>query len=113
VPPELPGTPQACQKSTIAGIRCAKRSRQAPRASAQVRHGVGAEREGTNNVPVAAPVLPDLNVWLALSWANHRHSEAAWTWFSQRENDRFSFAGLRVGFENDRHLTFAYTIAYI
>ena len=34
VPPELPGTPQACQKSIIAGIRCAKRSRQAPRAAA-------------------------------------------------------------------------------
>jgi hypothetical protein len=22
--------------------------------------------------------LPDLNVWLALSWANHMHSEEAW-----------------------------------
>jgi toxin-antitoxin system PIN domain toxin len=26
--------------------------------------------------------LPDLNVWLALSWADHRHSPAAWDWFS-------------------------------
>jgi hypothetical protein len=29
--------------------------------------------------------LPDLNVWLALSWANHRHSDAAWAWFSRQE----------------------------
>jgi len=29
--------------------------------------------------------LPDLNVWLALSWANHMHSDAAWTWFSRQE----------------------------
>lgn len=35
--------------------------------------------------------LPDLNVWLALSWANHMHSQAAWSWFSRRENDRFLF----------------------
>jgi toxin-antitoxin system PIN domain toxin len=38
--------------------------------------------------------LPDLNVWLALSWANHMHSEAAWTWFSHREDDRFFFCRL-------------------
>jgi toxin-antitoxin system PIN domain toxin len=38
--------------------------------------------------------LPDLNVWLALSWANHMHSGAAWTWFSQREDDRFFFCRL-------------------
>jgi toxin-antitoxin system PIN domain toxin len=35
--------------------------------------------------------LPDLNVWLALSWANHMHSDAAWTWFSRREDSRFLF----------------------
>jgi hypothetical protein len=38
--------------------------------------------------------LPDLNVWLALSWANHMHSGAAWTWFSQQEDDRFFFCRL-------------------
>ncbi len=35
--------------------------------------------------------LPDLNVWLALSWANHRHSDLAWAWFSRQEDDRFCF----------------------
>jgi toxin-antitoxin system PIN domain toxin len=35
--------------------------------------------------------LPDLNVWLALSWANHMHSAAAWTWFSQQADNRFFF----------------------
>jgi toxin-antitoxin system PIN domain toxin len=35
--------------------------------------------------------LPDLNVWLALSWANHRHSEAAWKWFSGQGDNRFYF----------------------
>jgi toxin-antitoxin system PIN domain toxin len=35
--------------------------------------------------------LPDLNVWLALSWANHAHSQAAWTWFSRQEKGRFVF----------------------
>jgi toxin-antitoxin system PIN domain toxin len=35
--------------------------------------------------------LPDLNVWLALSWANHMHSDAAWAWFSRQEDDRFFF----------------------
>jgi toxin-antitoxin system PIN domain toxin len=35
--------------------------------------------------------LPDLNVWLALSWANHRHSDAAWTWFSRQNDNRFFF----------------------
>jgi uncharacterized protein len=38
--------------------------------------------------------LPDLNVWLALSWANHMHSETAWTWFSRQEDDRFFFCRL-------------------
>jgi toxin-antitoxin system PIN domain toxin len=38
--------------------------------------------------------LPDLNVWLALSWANHRHSDAAWNWFSRQEDDRFFFCRL-------------------
>jgi toxin-antitoxin system PIN domain toxin len=43
--------------------------------------------------------LPDLNVWLALSWANHIHSDAAWDWFSRREHDtcffcRFTQIGL-------------------
>src|SRR5208283_2781505 len=35
--------------------------------------------------------LPDLNVWLALSWANHMHSDAAWTWFSRQNDNRFFF----------------------
>jgi predicted nucleic acid-binding protein len=35
--------------------------------------------------------LPDLNVWLALSWANHMHSDAAWAWFSRQEDNRFFF----------------------
>jgi toxin-antitoxin system PIN domain toxin len=35
--------------------------------------------------------LPDLNVWLALSWANHMHSDAAWNWFSRQDDNRFSF----------------------
>jgi toxin-antitoxin system PIN domain toxin len=35
--------------------------------------------------------LPDLNVWLALSWANHMHSDAAWAWFSRQEDSQFFF----------------------
>jgi toxin-antitoxin system PIN domain toxin len=35
--------------------------------------------------------LPDLNVWLALSWANHVHSDAAWAWFSRHDDDSFFF----------------------
>jgi toxin-antitoxin system PIN domain toxin len=35
--------------------------------------------------------LPDQDVWLALSWANHKHSEAAWTWFSGQDDGRFFF----------------------
>jgi toxin-antitoxin system PIN domain toxin len=35
--------------------------------------------------------LPDLNVWLALSWVNHRHSESAWNWFSRQDNSNFLF----------------------
>jgi uncharacterized protein len=38
--------------------------------------------------------LPDLNVWLALSWANHLHSDAAWAWFSRQEDDNFFFCRL-------------------
>ena len=30
-------------------------------------------------------------MWLALSWANHMHSDAAWEWFSRQEDDRFFF----------------------
>lgn len=30
-------------------------------------------------------------MWLALSWANHRHSDAAWNWFSGKDDDRFLF----------------------
>ena len=36
----------------------------------------------------------DLNVWLALSWAGHRHSDAAWAWFSRQRNNRFFFCRL-------------------
>jgi toxin-antitoxin system PIN domain toxin len=35
--------------------------------------------------------LPDLNVWLALSWSNHRHSGAAWKWFSGQPDSNFLF----------------------
>jgi toxin-antitoxin system PIN domain toxin len=35
--------------------------------------------------------LPDLNVWLALSWANHMHSDAAWALFSRQEDNRLFF----------------------
>ena len=35
--------------------------------------------------------MPDLNVWLALTWVNHRHAKAAWGWFSPRDNDNFYF----------------------
>jgi hypothetical protein len=38
--------------------------------------------------------LPDLNVWLALSWAGHVHSDAAWAWFSRQRNSRFFFCRL-------------------
>ena len=33
-------------------------------------------------------------MWLALSWANHRHSGAAWAWFSRQEDNRFWFCRL-------------------
>jgi toxin-antitoxin system PIN domain toxin len=35
--------------------------------------------------------LPDLNVWLALSWANHRHSDVAWAWFRRQRESHFLF----------------------
>jgi toxin-antitoxin system PIN domain toxin len=35
--------------------------------------------------------LPDLNVWLALSWAKHRHTDAAWKWFSGQGDTRYFF----------------------
>ena len=35
--------------------------------------------------------MPDLNVWLALNWANHMHSDAAWAWFPRQEDHRFFF----------------------
>jgi hypothetical protein len=38
--------------------------------------------------------LPDLNLWLALSWANHLHSDAAWAWFSRQEGNRLFFCRL-------------------
>ena len=33
-------------------------------------------------------------MWLALSWANHMHSGAAWTWFSSQGDNRFFFCRL-------------------
>ena len=33
-------------------------------------------------------------MWLALSWASHRHSDAAWAWFSRQEDHRFFFCRL-------------------
>jgi uncharacterized protein len=38
--------------------------------------------------------LPDVNVWLALSWANHQHSDAAWDWFSKHDDHKFFFCRL-------------------
>jgi len=35
--------------------------------------------------------LPDLNVWLALSWVNHLHCDVAWEWFSRQEKSQFFF----------------------
>jgi hypothetical protein len=40
--------------------------------------------------------LPDLNVWLALSRANHMHSEAAWAWFPRHEDDSFIFVPIHA-----------------
>lgn len=37
--------------------------------------------------------LPDVNVWLAASWARHRHHEMARQWVNQQEDD---FAFCRV-----------------
>ncbi|MGB9030771.1 MAG: TA system VapC family ribonuclease toxin [Acidobacteriaceae bacterium] len=31
--------------------------------------------------------FPDVNVWLALSIANHAHSEVAWTWLESQPED--------------------------
>jgi uncharacterized protein len=31
--------------------------------------------------------LADINVWLALSWGSHPHSEAAWKWFRSLGDD--------------------------
>ena len=33
-------------------------------------------------------------MWLALSWASHVHSDAAWTWFSRETGGRFFFCPL-------------------
>jgi len=35
--------------------------------------------------------LPDINVWLALSWANHMHSATAWSWISKQDNSSLYF----------------------
>lgn len=35
--------------------------------------------------------FPDANVWLALIWARHQHSEIARAWFNEREEERFLF----------------------
>ncbi len=35
--------------------------------------------------------MPDLNVWLALSWLNHSHSDTAWAWFARQEKNGFFF----------------------
>lgn len=40
---------------------------------------------------LASSYLPDLNVWLALSWANHRHSDIVWAWFPGQRDSRFFF----------------------
>ena len=33
-------------------------------------------------------------MWLALSWANHKHSAAAWAWFSRQDDSSFFFCRL-------------------
>ena len=30
-------------------------------------------------------------MWLALSWVNHLHSDAAWQWFTRQDEGRFYF----------------------
>jgi toxin-antitoxin system PIN domain toxin len=43
--------------------------------------------------------LPDINIWLALSWGSHPHSATAWRWFHSLADDevlycRFTQIGL-------------------
>jgi uncharacterized protein len=35
--------------------------------------------------------FPDTNVWLALVWERHSHSERARTWFAQSKDEQFLF----------------------
>src|SRR5436853_5302264 len=35
--------------------------------------------------------LPDLNVWLALTWASHLHAKVAAGWFDSLDNDEIQF----------------------
>jgi uncharacterized protein len=38
--------------------------------------------------------LADINVWLALAWAGHRHSAPAWTWFRSLSDGEVLFCRL-------------------
>jgi uncharacterized protein len=38
--------------------------------------------------------LPDINVWLALSWAGHPHTTSAWKWLRSLKNDEILFCRL-------------------
>jgi predicted nucleic acid-binding protein len=37
----------------------------------------------------------DANVWLALAWSRHMHSERARSWFEQADEEQFFFADSR------------------
>ena len=38
--------------------------------------------------------MPDINVWLALSWGSHRHSSVAWAWLSELQDGELGFCRL-------------------
>jgi hypothetical protein len=38
--------------------------------------------------------LPDINVWLALSWGSHPHSATAWNWFRSLADDELLYCRL-------------------
>ena len=41
--------------------------------------------------PHKTSYFPDINVWLALSWAGHVHSPEAWQWFRSVQGDEALF----------------------
>lgn len=38
--------------------------------------------------------LPDINVWLSLSWGSHPHSATAWTWFRSLKHEELLYCRL-------------------